>query len=255
MAECRVIKNKNFTVMSNVHLQDKRLSLKAVGLLSKMLSLPPDWNYTIRGLSHICREGRDAIQSAVEELEEAGYITRRQLHTEGGKFGACEYVIYEVPQSRLPTPLPGFPATVNPATENPPQQNTKLLNTYITPPIVPPTGEDVNAPQKRKRERNRGAKLSPDWSPERFAKLWEFYPLGKSKQAAIKAWDRLKPSEDEINAMALALMRQTQSDEWQRGIGIPYLSTWINQRRWEDEDRAPVAPTQPQHYQEEVPVL
>ena len=66
--------------------------------------------------------------------------------------------------------------------------------------------------------------------------------MGKNKQAAIRAWDNLKPSESLINTMALALMRQVQSEEWQRNIGIPHLSTWLNQRRWEDEDRAPKVP-------------
>lgn len=78
MAVFRVERTGDYTVMSNFHLKDKRLSLKAKGLLSQMLSLPDDWDYTLSGLSYINRESKDAIRSAVNELETAGYIRRRQ---------------------------------------------------------------------------------------------------------------------------------------------------------------------------------
>lgn len=94
----RIMKNTNYTVMSNYHLRDTRLSLKAVGLLSKMLSLADEWNYTNRGLSKICKEGVDAVGSALRELESAGYLERRQLRSESGKIQDTEYIIYEIPQ-------------------------------------------------------------------------------------------------------------------------------------------------------------
>lgn len=74
MAVFRVEKNRNYTVMSNVHLKDKGISLKAKGLLSVILSLPEDWNYTTRGLAAICKEGVDSIGAALRELESAGYL-------------------------------------------------------------------------------------------------------------------------------------------------------------------------------------
>ena len=86
MAVCRVEKTKNYTVMSNYHLNDPRLSLKAIGLLSKILSLPEAWDYTVAGLAKICKEGRDAVRAALAELEEAGYILRRQTRDEMGNF-------------------------------------------------------------------------------------------------------------------------------------------------------------------------
>ena len=98
MAVCRVEKTKNYTVMSNYHLTDPRLSLKAIGLLSKILSLPEAWDYTVAGLAKICREGRDAVRAALAELEEAGYILRRQTRDEMGNFSHSEYIIYETPQ-------------------------------------------------------------------------------------------------------------------------------------------------------------
>ena len=90
MAVFRVEKNKGYTVMSNHHLRNKELSLKAKGLLSQMLSLPEDWDYPLAGLSLINRESIDAIRTAVWELEKAGYITRRQGRDEKGKMTAIE---------------------------------------------------------------------------------------------------------------------------------------------------------------------
>nr|WP_302685542.1 DUF6017 domain-containing protein [uncultured Ruminococcus sp.] len=98
MAVFRVERNTGYTVMSNHHLRNKELSLKAKGLLSQMLSLPEDWDYTLAGLSYINRESIDAIRTAVWELEKAGYITRRQGRDEKGKMTAIEYTIYEQPQ-------------------------------------------------------------------------------------------------------------------------------------------------------------
>lgn len=132
MAVFRVEKTKDFTVMSNYHLRDKNLSLKAKGLLSQMLSLPEEWDYTLAGLAHINKESKDAIRSAVNELEQAGYITRRQTTTEGGRFGCNEYLIRERPV--LPSPLPENPTTDStptaiPMSENPPQLNINSSKT------------------------------------------------------------------------------------------------------------------------------
>ena len=107
MAVFRVERNSGYTVMSNHHLRNKELTLKAKGLLSQMLSLPEDWDYTLAGLSHINRESIDAIRTAVWELEKAGYILRRQGRDEKGKMTAIEYTIYEQPQPMLENPIPG----------------------------------------------------------------------------------------------------------------------------------------------------
>ena len=128
MAVFRVEKTKDFTIMSNYHLRDKNLSLKAKGLLSQMLSLPEEWDYTLAGLAHINKESKDAIRSAVNELEQAGYITRRQTTTEGGRFGCNEYRIRERPV--LPSPLPGNPTTVSTPTAIPTPENPTQLNTH-----------------------------------------------------------------------------------------------------------------------------
>lgn len=121
MAVFRVERTRDYTVMSNHHLKDMNLSLKAKGLLSMMLSLPDTWNYTTRGLAAICKEGVDAIGSAVRELEGAGYIVRRLLRGQGGRITDTEYVIYEQPQGGpdTPPPVPDGPDTPPPHTENP----------------------------------------------------------------------------------------------------------------------------------------
>ena len=117
MAVFRIERTRDYTVMSNHHLRNEKLSLKAKGLLSMMLSLPEDWNYTTRGLAKICKEGVDAIGNALRELETAGYIVRHQLRDRQGRISDTEYVIYEQPQPKNPD-TPG-PETASPDTENP----------------------------------------------------------------------------------------------------------------------------------------
>ena len=106
MAVYRVQRTRDYTVMSNYHLKDKGLTLKSKGLLSMILSLPEEWNYTTRGLASICKEGVDAIGSALKELETAGYIVRRQLRGANGRITDTEYVIYEQPQPKKLDMLP-----------------------------------------------------------------------------------------------------------------------------------------------------
>lgn len=162
MAVFRIEKTRDYTVMSNHHLKDRTLTLKSKGLLSMMLSLPDEWNYTTRGLAAICREGVDSIGAALKELETHGYIRRTQLRDEKGKITDTEYVIYEMPQCEPPsspgTPLPGtakpytenpdmgIPDTAKPCTETPAQLNTNqtktdLSSTELSNPIQsnPPT--------------------------------------------------------------------------------------------------------------------
>lgn len=101
----RVERTKNFTVMSNHHLRDKTISLKAKGLLSQMLSLPDDWDYTLRGLAVINKESIDAVRTAVHELEAAGYVVRSRIRDERGQLRGCEYFVYEYPH---PEDFPEF---------------------------------------------------------------------------------------------------------------------------------------------------
>ena len=147
MAVFRVERNTGYTVMSNHHLRNKELSLKAKGLLSQMLSLPEDWDYTLAGLSLINREKIDAIREAVRELENAGYIQRSRERDEKGCLRGTTYVIYEQPPKLdLPTlekptldnPTLEKPMLEKPTLENPTQLNKELLKTNL------PTKEKLN---------------------------------------------------------------------------------------------------------------
>jgi len=164
MAVFRVEKTRDYTVMSNHHLKNIRISLRSKGLLSIMLSLPENWDYTLKGLARISLEGVDAIRMAIKELEAEGYIVRSRVRNEKGQLTEAEYVIYEKPASAPPTqevPVQEQPTQVelvqeNPMLENPIQAepildapaleksmqlninilNTKLLNTNISNPIL-----------------------------------------------------------------------------------------------------------------------
>ena len=120
MAVYRVERTRDYTVMSNYHLKDTTLSLKAKGLLSMFLSFPEDWNYSTRGLAKICKEGVEAVGNTIKELEKAGYIVRRQLRGANGRITDTEYIIYEKPQTPEPSPPDTFtPDMVPPDMENP----------------------------------------------------------------------------------------------------------------------------------------
>ena len=163
MAVFRVERNKGYTVMSNHHLRNKELSLKAKGLLSQMLSLPEDWDYTLAGLSFINREKIDAIREAVKELERAGYIVRSRERDEKGRLRGADYVIFEQPQT---PPVSDLPTLENPTQLNKDIQKTDLpkkekINTDLSStdsiPIhslnpLPYDGEAATPPERKRKE-------------------------------------------------------------------------------------------------------
>ena len=163
MAVFRVERNKGYTVMSNHHLRNKELSLKAKGLLSQMLSLPEDWDYTLAGLSFINREKIDAIREAVKELERAGYIVRSRERDEKGRLRGTDYVIFEQPQT---PPVSDLPTLENPMQLNKDIQKTDLpkkeksntdLSSNHSIPIhslnpLPYDGEAATPPERKRKE-------------------------------------------------------------------------------------------------------
>ena len=161
MAVFRVERTRDYTVMSNYHLKDKRLTLKSKGLLSQMLSLPDDWDYTLSGLSVINRESKDAIRSALNELEAARYIRRRQTTDASGKFSSNEYIIYERPEEPEPSlenPTTEKPMTEKPSSGNPTQLNTKksitkksITDLSSTDSFPFPSGETAAGPPEANR--------------------------------------------------------------------------------------------------------
>ena len=159
MAVFRIEKTRDYTVMSNHHLRDMSLSLKAKGLLSLMLSLPENWDYTMKGLSRICKDGIDSISGGIRELEEHGYLIRERVRGANGQLGSIEYTILEQPKEPTPAqekpirenPVQANPTLVTPVQEEPAQLNkdrssndpsrTDLSSTEISNPIQsnPPT--------------------------------------------------------------------------------------------------------------------
>lgn len=126
MSVIRVNKTANYTVLSNYHFKEKKMSLKAKGLLSLMLSLPDDWNYSISGLVSLSKDGKDSVMSALGELEEFGYLTRVRTTDSKGKFTGVEYNIYEQPQEKKPVAGKQNAGKTN--EENPQLLNTNKLN-------------------------------------------------------------------------------------------------------------------------------
>ena len=130
MSVFRINKTQNYTVMSNHHFKEKKMSLKAKGLLSLMLSLPDDWDYSISGLATLSKDGKDSIMSALAELEKFGYLTRTRLTNEKGQFAGVEYNIFEIPQPQ--NPISEKPNSANENAEKPNSENTAQLNTNLT---------------------------------------------------------------------------------------------------------------------------
>lgn len=146
MAVYRVNKNRGYTVMANFHLRDKNLSLKAVGLLSKMLSFNDGWKFSTQGLSSICKEGPDAILTALKELEKHGYLVRHRQRDSKGRMSSMVFEIYEEPQ-------PDLPHKENPHMENPDVDSPDV----DTPDMEKPHGENpaqINTNQVITQERN-----------------------------------------------------------------------------------------------------
>ena len=140
MAVFRIEKTRDYTVMSNHHLRNTELSLKAKGLLSLMLSLPEGWDYTMKGLAHICKDGVDSISAGVRELEAHGYLIRERVRNANGQLGSIEYTILEQPRPPQPKqpepiqekPIRENPIQVDPTLEAPIQGNPAQLNKDIS---------------------------------------------------------------------------------------------------------------------------
>ncbi|MBR2366545.1 MAG: hypothetical protein IKA78_05180, partial [Oscillospiraceae bacterium] len=134
------------------------------------------------------------------------------------------------PTADIASPLADFPTAVFPPAENLQQVNKELnKERNNNTPYSPPSGDAER--------RHRSPKSMPEWKPDRFEGLWNFYPKQgkKDRVKAVREWDKLKPDDALIDQIAHALVRQKASDEWQRGIGIPYLCRYLSHQRWKDE--------------------
>lgn len=258
----RVEKSRNFTPVSNVPFRDKRLSLRARGLLATALTLPDDWEYSLTGLLSLFPDGKQALRAALAELEAAGYLTRTRENAAGGKF-AFVYAFREAPHPVEPCaaqPCMEKTHTVEPSTAAPCTVNPPLLITDSYEkrkkeeiPLLSPTGEgggleqtalpgDTEAEQvPASRRAARHARRQDPALSAAFDRFWEAYPRRQGKDAARKAWAKIRPDAALLEIMLSALERQRASDQWRRDGGrfIPLPATWLNGRRWEDEEAAP----------------
>ena len=182
MSVIRIVKDKNFVTMGKYHLKEKDMSLKAIGLLSIMLSLPDDWDYSISGLVSIRKESYDSIRTTLKELEQFGYLKRTQI-LDKGKFVDVEYTIYE-------KPLTEKPITEKPLTENQTQLNTNIINNLINKKLnnkkeiykerfVKPSLEEIETYCK---ERNNNV------DPKTFYDFYETGDWKDSKGNKVKNW-------------------------------------------------------------------
>lgn len=212
MSVVRVVKTRGYTVMSNCHLRDKRLSLKAKGLLSVMLSLPEEWDYTVRGLASISLEGIDAVRGGIAELERAGYVTRQRIRGADGRLGGCDYTVYERPPAGAGFPGEGAPALGKPMQGAPAQEDRTQLITEgrrneeeITETATTEEGDGPPKPRRHRHGRYGNVLLSEsdveklmaefpvDWQA-RIERLDEYVETSgrryKNHLATIRSWAR-----------------------------------------------------------------
>lgn len=217
MAVIRINKTKNYTVMSNHHFKDRRLSLKAKGLLSQMLSLPVNWDYTVAGLVAINKESKSAVQSTLKELEDCGYLVRTRTQNDKGQFDYI-YDIYEKPNHGEPRTENRY--TDNPCTENVPQLNTNELN----------TNNKINKD-----------KINKQAIKNEFGRLWKEYPRKQGKENAFRAYEKARSKNEygELNEYTvLEGIKRYKAYIARNKIEPQYIkqgSTWFNQHCWEDD--------------------
>ena len=217
MAVLRKDKRSNFTVIDNTVFKDSSLSLKAKGMLCQMLSLPDNWAFTIKGLVKQCKDGKDSVMSALNELEDAGYFRRVQAKSDG-KFAGFDYIVSET--KIADSPYTEIPNTENPHTEIPNTENPNILNTKE--PITNLSNTDSSNTNELYIE---------------FEKLWEIYPRRQGKKKAFEYYKKAKKDGvtfDEVKSGIEAYKAYITAE----GRDMEFVkqgSTFFSQRAWEDE--------------------
>lgn len=212
----KVHKTKDYTVMSRSHLRDKELSLKAKGLMSLMLSLPEDWDYSVKGLATLSKDGRESIIGAIKELEEHGYLVRTQIKNSNGRFVGYDYEAFENPSA-------GKPFTENPLTEKPTQYNIEQYNKekYIIEESILKR-EEKEIKEKREKELPFSETLNSaieEWFAYKKEKKQSYTAIGKKTLL-----NRLKEMVEKHNETYVAeVIRYSMSQNWQ-GIYEPKLT-------------------------------
>ena len=213
MAILRKHNKEQYTTIPQGILRDERLSLKDVGLLVCMLSLPDNWKFSENGLEAIFKnDGQASIRTGLKRLEETGYLQRKRTRGEDGKLSSVIWYLYDEPVFHPENYKPRLenPSVDNPSLENPPQSNTNKSNT--------------------KESNTKGYICS-------FDSFWKIYPKKKAKEAAKKAWVKIKPSDELVKTIIADVEAKSRSQDWKKEKGkyIPYPATYLNGKRWEDE--------------------
>ena len=221
MAVIRVNKQTDYTVMSNYHFKEKGMTWKAKGVLSQMLSLPEDWDYSVEGLVGLSADGKDSVMSALKELEKFGYLKRTRVVDDKGKFVGFDYEIYESPQAEKPY-------AEKPNTENPQQSNTKIESTIIN-------NKKKETLKERKNDEIDGV-IDDDTIYRWFAKIWEIYPHKVDKVQARKTFEHklrgMNYEEAKKKTWLIFRMLEQQVSVWEKNETeiqyIKHCSTWLN---------------------------
>ena len=232
MSVYRRHKKTNYTCIDNHVFKDHSLSMKAKGLLTQIYSLPDDWEYSVKGLSTLFSDGRDAVNNAIQELIDHGYIIRTQKQNHAGKFDGYEYDIYEQPQTEsADKPFTENPLTDNPFTDNPNQLNTNILNNKE---VKTKEIENIYGGDFFESLPDEPSEKVLDEKEKMFLEFWELYPKKVDKEGSRRAFKRIKKLKEVFPGIIRAIEIQKQSKQWNQDNGqyIPNPTTYIHQERW-----------------------
>ena len=218
MSVIRVEKTSNYTVMANYHFKEKGLSLKAKGIMSLMLSLPEDWDYTVAGLATLSKDGIESVRSALRELEKFHYLTMEQTKDKAGKFSSTNYVLHEKPFTE--NPITGNPITDKPISEKRTQLNTNLSSTKEVS-----TKRQITH-QKKDPFAVASPKLCEALRGFEASRKALHKPLTlRAKELIVKKLEKLAPENEE---MQIAILDQSVERGWQ-GV-FPLKPEWKQER-------------------------
>lgn len=223
----RTEKTGNFTIISNYHLTDRRLSANSIALLTLMLSLPPTWDYSVSGLASIRKEGKYATRKALNELEKYGYLKREQLRDAAGAFIGTKYFIYEQStktqeskktKKKSKRPFFNLPKANNPQPDNPQFDNSTQLRTNLNQEL---TEANTNSMAKRA-------------LVQRFKDFWAVCPKKRDKQECLEWWEINVNSDEMAENIINGMKTQAKSKEWseENGKYRPRPINWLNDERW-----------------------
>ena len=246
MAIMRIVKNNNFSIVSNAIIRDTNLSLKARGLLILMLSLPDCWQFSIKGLATLSGEGNDSIRGGIKELEEVGYLSRKRKHLPNGRLGEMEYTLYEQAQPKdekpaLDLPTLEKPTQEKPIQEKPTQEKPTLLSTNIINTDYIKNREREN--KEPKEEQKLLSRLNNQPLPlemaqlqnEYFKRFWLMYPRKAKQFQAQFAWNALPVDVELYERILQAVEKYSKTKQWADKTYVPYPENFLDGKRWEDD--------------------